>query len=124
MENNDDVYDLYRRGVALLAAGSPAAAALLLRRALDAQPDADSLAEALGRAHYDAGQYEQARDVFFAWVERRPSADYGHFGAGLALTRLGDLPRAVDHLALAAVMRPENGHYQRALRRARVLAAA
>ncbi len=111
-----DTYAWYRRGLDLLGRGSPAAAAQLLERAAEAEPGARSVLEALARAQFDAGRYEQAADSFRQIVEASPSDDYAHFGLGLALARFGDPAAAAEHLALAAAMRPELRHYTEALR--------
>jgi len=111
-----DSYTWYRRGLDLLGRGSPAAAAQLLERAAEAEPGARSVLEALGRAQFDTGRYEQAADSFRRIVEASPSDDYAHFGLGLALARGGDPAAAAEHLALAAAMRPELRHYTEALR--------
>lgn len=47
---------------------------------------------------------------------RNPADDYAQFGLGLAASRAGDLDLAAEHLALAVAMRPDLGHYSRALR--------
>jgi len=125
-----DSYTWYRRGLDLLGRGSPAAAAQLLERAAEAEPGARSVLEALARAQFDTGRYQQAADSFRQIVEASPSDDYAHFGLGLALARSGDPAAAAEHLALAAAMRPELRHYTEALRgvratlRARAEAAA
>jgi Flp pilus assembly protein TadD len=110
------VYEWYRRGVELLGNRHPAAAATLLARAADAEPGSRSIREALARAQYDAGRYEEAIDTFTGLIAVNPTDDYAHFGLGLAAGKAGDLRLAVEHLALAAAMRPELGHYTRALR--------
>ncbi len=51
------VYEWYRRGLDLLGAGNAAAAATLLARAAEAEPESRSILEALARAQYDAGRY-------------------------------------------------------------------
>jgi tetratricopeptide (TPR) repeat protein len=114
-----DVYDWYRRGVELLEQKHPAAAEQLLDRAAAADPDSRSIREALARAQFDAGRYAAAADNFARIVEANPSDDYAQFGLGLAAERGGDFETAVEHLALAVAMRPELGHYSRALTRAR-----
>ena len=111
-----DSYTWYRRGLDLLGRGSPAAAAQLLERAAEAEPGARSVLEALARAQFDTGRYQQAADSFRQIVEASPSDDYAHFGLGLALARSGDPAAAAEHLALAAAMRPELRHYTEALR--------
>jgi tetratricopeptide (TPR) repeat protein len=118
-EPGDDVYDWYTRGLDLLTTGSPAAAVQLLQRAADAEPASRSIREALARAQFGARHYAEAADNFRAIVEDNPSEDYALFGLGLALSRLGDFRAAVEHLALAAAMRPDNEDYARALRQAR-----
>jgi Flp pilus assembly protein TadD len=110
------VYEWYRRGVALLGEGNPAAAATLLARAAEAEPGSRSIREALARAQYDAGRYEEAMDTFTGLIAVNPTDDYAHFGLGLAAGKAGDLRLAAEHLALAVAMRPELGHYARALR--------
>jgi tetratricopeptide (TPR) repeat protein len=114
------VYDWYRRGTELLDRGDAAAAAVLLTRAVEAEPQSRSLREALARAQYACRDYEAARGNFAAIVAVEPSDDYAHFGLGLAMRRIGDLDEAVEHLALAAAMRPDNKHYGTALNAVRV----
>jgi tetratricopeptide (TPR) repeat protein len=114
-----DVYDWYQRGMSLLSGGDPAAAAHVLEHAVAAEPDSRSLREALARAQYDARQYPAARANFAQLVDSDPADDYAQFGWGLAARKMGDLQEAVHHLALAAAMRPDLGHYGRELRGAR-----
>ncbi len=114
-----EVYDWYRRGVALLDSGNPAAAAHLLERAQLGEPDSLSIREALARALFDAGRYEAAADAFGSIIASRPDDDYARFGLGLTLSRLGRPGAAVEHLAMAAVMRPQRREYLEALRQAR-----
>ena len=118
-----DVYDWYRRGVDLLSHGNPAAAAALLEHAARAEPQSRSVREALARAQFNAGAYASARANFAAIVEDSPTDDYAHFGLGLSAARIGDFDDAVEHLALAVAMRPDNRHYGTALRHARAARA-
>jgi len=118
------VYEWYQRGVQLLADGHPAAAATILARASDVEPGSRSILEALGRAQYDAGRYAESMAAFTALVAVSPTDDYAHFGLGLAASRAGELPLAAEHLALAVAMRPELGHYARALRGVRARQSA
>ena len=111
-----DVYEWYQRGLQLLANRDPAAAATLLARAAEAEPGSRSLLEALGRAQYDAGRYREAMGTFAELASRNPTDDYAQFGLGLAASRAGELELAAEHLALAVAMRPDLGHYSRALR--------
>lgn len=118
-----DVYDWYHRGMALLSAGNPAAAAQVLRHAAAAEPHSKSVREALARALFDAGAYAEARESFAVIVEAAPADDYARFGLGLSAARVGDYRAAVEHLALAVAMRPDNRHYGTALRSARAALA-
>ena len=119
-----DVYEWFQRGLELLGAGNPAAAATLLARASEAEPQSRSILEALARALYDAGRYSDAVVSFTALIGLNPTDDYAQFGLGLAASRAGNLALAAEHLALAVAMRPDLGHYGRALRRVRALQAA
>jgi tetratricopeptide (TPR) repeat protein len=114
-----DLYDWYRRGLALLEAGDAAAAAQVLVHAVSADSESASLREALGRARLGAKQYELAREDFEYLVATRPDDDFAHFGLGLALSRLGLWSAAVEQLALACALRPERADYQRELTHAR-----
>jgi tetratricopeptide (TPR) repeat protein len=114
-----DVHTWYTTGMELLAKGSPAAAAHVLQRAVNAEPGSRSVREALARAQFDTGQYAAAADNFRQIVEASPTDDYAHFGLGLSLARAGDHEAAVEYLALAAAMRPDRKHYTDALRQVR-----
>jgi len=119
-----DVYEWFQRGVQLLGDGHPAAAATLLARAAEAEPGSRSILEALARSQYDAGRYADAMESFTALIALGPTDDYAHFGLGLAASRAGELRVAAEHLALAVAMRPDIGHYARALRGVRARQAA
>ena len=112
-----DTYALFRRGSDLLAAGHAHQAVIALERARDAAPGHGSVREALGRAYYGAGRTSAAEAEFAEALEIDPSNDYAHFGLGLCLARGGERARAVGHLRLAVVMRPEVDHYRQALDR-------
>ena len=118
------VYEWYQRGLQLLGSGDPDAAATLLARAAEAEPGSRSVREALARAQYDAGRYEEAIASFQELIAVNPTDDYAHFGLGLAASRAGELTVAAEHLALAVAMRPDLGHYARALRGVRARRAA
>ena len=118
------VYEWFQRGLQLLRDGHPAAAATLLARAAETEPQSRSILEALARAQYDAGRYPEALAAVTALIGVNPTDDYAQFGLGLAASRAGDLQLAAEHLALAVAMRPDLGHYARALRRVRALQAA
>ena len=114
-EHGELVYDLYRRGNALLDAGDFAAATIPLERARSLEPDKTSIREALGRAYFRSGRFEQAREEFAAVVERAPVNDFAHFCLGKALAKTGRRREASHHAVLAAGMRPVRADY-RALR--------
>lgn len=114
-----EVYEWYRRGVELLEDGHPAAASQLLTRAAAEEPDSLSIREALARALFDTERYPEALESFLSIVDVNPDDDYAQFGCGLAAARVGDFESAVEHLALAAAMRPDVRHYVTALRGAR-----
>lgn len=114
-----EVYDWYIRGVDLLSDGNPSAAVILLGHAAESEPESRSVREALARAQFDAGLYDEAVTSFEWIISVNPADDYAQFGLGLAAARTGDLQSAVEHLALAAAMRPDVTHYGTALRGAR-----
>ncbi len=114
-----DVHAWYTTGMELLGRGSPAAAAQVLQRAVNAEPGSRSVREALARAQFDTGQYAAAAANFRVIVEASPADDYAHFGLGLALARTGDHAAAAEYLALAVAMRPDRKHYTDALRQVR-----
>jgi Flp pilus assembly protein TadD len=118
------VYEWYQRGLELLGAGNPEAAATLLLHAAEAEPESRSVREALARAQYDSGRYQDAIATFAQLIDGNPADDYAQFGLGLAASRAGELDLAAEHLALAVAMRPDLGHYARALRGVRARRAA
>lgn len=119
-----EVYDWFIRGVRLLEGGDASAAVVLLTHAAVAEPMSRSVREALARAQFDSGMYPEAVQSFSFIVEQDPADDYAQFGCGLAAAKIGDLESAVEHLALAAAMRPDINHYSIALRGARAVLAA
>ena len=119
-----ELYDWYRRGLALLESGDAAAAAQLLARARAGAPESASIGEAHARALFDAGHYDAAAAAFAELVELVPGDDYARFGLGLSLSRIDRFASAAEHLALAVAMRPDLGHYARALRGVRARRAA
>lgn len=113
------VYDWYHRGLELLSGGDPEAAAHLLAHASKAEPGSRSVREALARALFDSRRYAEAAEQFRRIVADSPVEDYARFGLGLSLSRLGEPEAAVEHLALAVAMRPDEHNYANALRGAR-----
>lgn len=119
-----EVYDWFIRGVDLLGNGDTNAAVQLLSHCAQAEPESRQVREALARAQFDAGRYDEAL-VNFEWIIGiDPADDYAQFGLGLAATKAGDLQSAVEHLALAAAMRPDINYYGTALRGARAALTA
>ena len=114
-----EVYDWYVRGVDLLDNGDTNAAVQLLSHCAQAEPESRAIREALARAQFDIGMYDEARENFEWIISVNPADDYAQFGLGLAATKAGDLASAVEHLALAAAMRPERRDYVQALRQSR-----
>jgi Flp pilus assembly protein TadD len=107
-----DVYDLFKRGTALLEAGDFNQATIPLSKARDLDPEKTSIREALGRAYFRSRHFEEARVEFEAVVERAPTNDYALFCLGRALMQLGRLQEARKPLALAACLRPERRDYR------------
>ena len=110
--HGEQVYDLYTRGSELLEHGDFSAAAIPLEKARDLEPEKSSIREALGRAYFRVGRYEQAADEFQAVVDRYPVNDFAHFCLGRSLEKSGRKREARKHLALAASLRPERADYR------------
>jgi tetratricopeptide (TPR) repeat protein len=108
----EDLYDLYQRGMSLLEAGEFEQATVPLAKAARRAPDKSSIREALGRAYFRSRRYREAAAEFEAVVERYPVNDYAHFCLGRALTLTGQRQRARRHLAIAACLRPERHDYR------------
>lgn len=119
-----EMYDWYARGVELLESGDSTAAVQLLQHCAQAEPESRQVREALARAQFNLGMYDESRANYEWIVSVDPADDYAQFGLGLAATKAGDLAAAVEHLALAAAMRPDVQHYALALRGARAALTA
>ncbi len=113
----ESAYELFRRGTRLLADRHPAAAAVVLERAIRLEPGKASILEALGQAYFNQGQNALAAERFREMVDANPLAHYAFFGLGLSEARLGDTAAARRHLRMAVRLCPEREDYQRALRR-------
>jgi len=109
---DEDLYDLYQRGMSLLEAGDFASATVPLSKAARIAPEKGSIREALGRAYFRSRRFSEAAAEFEAVVERYPVNDYAHFCLGRALTLTGQRQRARRHLAIAACLRPERHDYR------------
>ena len=108
----EDVYDLFQRGTALLEAGDFDQATVPLSKAARMEPDKTSIREALGRAYFRSRHFEDAAVEFAAVVERAPTNDYALFCLGRALMELGRPAEARKPLTLAAQLRPERRDYR------------
>jgi predicted Zn-dependent protease len=84
-----EVYDLFKRGTALLEAGDFNQATIPLQKAAAIEPEKTSIREALGRAYFRSRRFEQAAVEFEAVVERAPTNDYALFCLGRALMEAG-----------------------------------
>ena len=87
------------------------------------EPDKTSIREALGRAYFRTGRFEDARGEFEAVVERAPTNDYALFCLGRALMECGRPDEARKPLVLAANLRPDRRDYRIYRDRARARAA-
>ena len=108
----ESVYSLYQRGMALLESGDYEQATVPLRKAARLDPEKSSIREALGRAYFRSRHFPEAAVEFQAVVERHPVNDFAHFCLGRALSLSGESGRARHHLALAANLRPERRDYR------------
>ena len=112
---SDDVYSLYQQAMDRLGQQDATGALELLSKAVAAEPSAENLREALGRAQFDAKLFSAARATFASITESNPANDYAWFGLGLSEQRLQMFAQAANHLAVAAVMRPDREDYAKAL---------
>ncbi len=117
LEDRESAYELFQRGQALMRDRHHAQAAVVLERASRAEPNKGSILEALGRAYFNSGQAEPARDTFERLLEVDPSSPYGHFALGQSLKRLGRRAEARTHLRLAVALDPTSSLYRGALER-------
>jgi predicted Zn-dependent protease len=108
-------YDWYMRAQALVDSGNAAAAAQLLAHAIAAEPAAASIRELYSRALFDSRRFDESAQSFAVLVDLAPADDYARFGLGMSLWRLQEFTAAVDQLAAAVAMKPDNVSYQRAL---------
>jgi tetratricopeptide (TPR) repeat protein len=116
-EPSESVYELLRRGHALLEARHHAQAAVVLERADRLEPNKASIIEALGRAYFNSGQHQRSRETFERLLVLDPSADYAHYALGQSLKQLGRREEAATHLRLAVALSPDTALYRDALAR-------
>jgi tetratricopeptide (TPR) repeat protein len=108
----ESVYDLYRRGSALLDHGDHQAAIIPLSKARDLEPDSASIREALGRALFHAQRYAGAAAEFEAIASRAPTNDYALFCLGRSMQLMGRHREACQPLALACSLAPGRADYR------------
>src|SRR5881275_3297893 len=108
----ESVYDLYRRGCALLDHGDHHSAIVPLSRARNLEPGKASIRETLGRALFHARRYESAAAEFEAVASETPTDDYALFCLGPSMQLLGRHREACQPLALACSLRPEREDYR------------
>ena len=113
----ETTYGLLQRGHALMQSRHHAQAAIVLARAARQEPGKASILEALGRAYYNSGQHERARETFEELLAIDPSAHYAHYALGQSLKQLGRRREAWTHLRIAVALSPESTLYQGALER-------
>jgi Flp pilus assembly protein TadD len=116
-DDHESAYELLQRGHALLRQRHFAQAAVVLERADRDEPRKGSIVEALGRAYYNSGQHDRARETFEQLLEIDPSAHYAHFALGQSLKQLGRRAEARTHLRLAVALSPTTEIYAAALAR-------
>lgn len=116
-DDRETAYELLQRGHLLLGQRHFAAAAIVLERADRDEPGKASILEALGRAYYNSGQHDRARETFEQLLEIDPSAHYAHFALGQSLKQLGRRTEARTHLRLAVALSPTTEVYAAALGR-------
>jgi Flp pilus assembly protein TadD len=116
-DDREGAYELLQRGTALMRRRHYAQAAIVLARAARLEPGKGSILEALGRAHFNAGQHALARDSFERLLEVDPSSPYGHYALGMSLKRLREAGPARTHLRLAVALDPHSPLYRSALER-------
>jgi tetratricopeptide (TPR) repeat protein len=114
----ESAYELLQRGRELMRARHNAQAAIVLERAARLEPGRGSILEALGRAHFNAGSHDRAREAFEALLEVDPSSHYGHYGLAQSLRKLDQVREAVTHLRVACALEPGSALYRGALERA------
>ena len=117
VEDKKSAYELYKKGVGLLETGNPAQAALVLEKAYSIESEKASICEALGRAYFNYGQFDEARTYFQRALKIDPSNHYGHFGMSLCLEKMGDYRKSLGHIKLATAMSPKNDDYREVKKR-------
>lgn len=116
-DDRESAYELLQRGQALLKRRHNAQAAVILERAARLEPGKGSILEPLGRAYFNSGQHDLARETFEALLQVDPSSHYAEFALGQSLRKLGRPREAWVHLRLAVALSPDTALYRHALAR-------
>ena len=116
-DGHESAYELLQRGHGLLRERHHAQAAVVLERAARLEPGKASILEALGRAYFNSGQHDRARETFEALLDIDPSSHYAQFALGQSLKKLGREREAWVHLRLAVALSPGTPLYRQALAR-------
>lgn len=104
-------YQLYKKGLAALAAGRADEAIVPLERAKVLEPESMSIYEALGKTYLTLGFFERAITEFSVILENEPLDAYAHYCIGRAYDRLRRRTLARRHYRLAASFAPERRIY-------------
>lgn len=114
-DTHSEAYSLFQRGVGFLRERHPAQAAMLLGRALRLEPGRNSIREALGRAEFALGRYEEAARLFEAVAADVPDNDYARYALGRCLLHMGRPHEAGVQLRLARALCPCSELYRAAV---------
>jgi Flp pilus assembly protein TadD len=102
--NQPTAESLSQRGLDLLAAGSPAAAAQAFRAAITADPAHIEAHHGLIRALRDAGHLEQSIGAALALTALTPGDPLAHTALSICLQHAGHVPQAEAAAARARVL--------------------
>ena len=95
---------LSQQGLDLLAAGSPAQAALAFREAIAAGHEGDEAHHGLIRALRDAGQLNESVGAAMALIALTPNDPLAHTALSISLQAAGHIPQAEAAAARARVL--------------------
>jgi tetratricopeptide (TPR) repeat protein len=106
MMEEESAHNLLKQGLELLDEGEPAQAAMVLERARLIEPSKGSILEALGRAYYSYGRFDDATACFEEALEVDPTNDYAHYCLGLCYLKLRRKSEAAGHFKMAWSLHP------------------
>ena len=110
--DEQDTYELFRRGSELLERGDHHAALVQLAEVHRREPDKDSVREAYGRALFSTQRFSEAEVEFRAIAEHDPTNHYALFCRGRSLQQLGRHREAQAPLTQAVRLAPDREDYQ------------